>query len=172
MKISILLIAIGFLSACTNHLYKGETSYLYNGNDQKVIVYWSNTTDMFDSEEKPDVVTMLDACSDYRIQFSEDKDGALTFVESSSDFSRVNDMGRVIDSTAIECGEFLGKKEVTKGDTLKAKALIYCNKIISPLKQGKSIPARKEPYVFDMQTESEFFWFGGKIEPPIKPECN
>lgn len=171
MKI-ILLIAVGFLSACTNNLYLGKTSYLDEGKDKEVIVFWNDTTHIFNTAGKPSPVTLLDGCSDYRIQFSEHKDGELIFLESPSDFSRVNGMGREIDSSTIECGEFLGKKEVSDGSTSQAKALIYCNKIISPLKPGKSIPAREEPYVFDIEVESKFSWLGGEIEPPQKPECN
>ena len=91
------------MSACTNHLYKGEANYKFNDKDQKVIVYWSNTTNIFDSEGKPDIVTMLDACSDYRIQFSERNDGALIFLGSSSSFNRLNDMGEIINSTTFKC---------------------------------------------------------------------
>lgn len=172
MKLTILLIAVSFLSACTNSLYLGRTSYQDDGKDRKAIVFWNDTTHVLNSDGKPSPVTLLDGCSDYRIQFSEQNDGTLMFVESSSDFSRINGMGREIDASTIECGEFLGKKEVSNGNTLKTKALLYCNKITSPLKPGKSIPARKDPYVFDMEVESEFSWFGGEIEPPQKPECN
>lgn len=171
MKITILFIAVSFLTACTHHLYKGETSYEANGKDHKVIVYWNDTTHMLNSEGKPSPVTMLDDCSDYRIQFSEQDDGTIKFVESSSDFRRVEGMGRQIDPTTIECGEFFGKKSVSQDSSSKVKAFVFCNKISHPLKPSKSIPARNEPYVFDVKVESQFSWLGGEIEPPTKPAC-
>ena len=176
MRISFLFILVGFLSACTNSLYYGETSYQYKEKDHKAVAYWRDQ----DEKGKPDVVTILDGCTDYPIQFSEQNDGTVKFFEAPGNFERLDDMGEVINSSKIECGDFFGKKEIIaeaseeddENASYKAKALIYCNKIPHPIRKGTSMPARKEPYVFNIRYKTEFFFFGGKIEAPQKPVCN
>lgn len=172
MKIINLLLPIILLSGCTNYLYKGTGVYLEGDREQEAIVYWNNTTHIFNQAGKPSTVTLLAACSNYRIQFA-DHGGVPKFEVSSSDFSRVQGMGKDIDSSSIECGEFLGKEEVTKNKATTAHAFIFCDKRTNPLNlvPSKSIPAREEPYVFDFVIESRFSITGGEIEPPVKPGC-
>jgi hypothetical protein len=170
MKTINLLLLIILLSGCTNYLYKGTGVYLDGDREQEAIAYWNNTTHIFSQGGKPSTVTLLAACSNYRIQFA-DHGGVPKFEVPSGDFRRVRGMGKDIDSSTIECGEFLGKEEVTKKKATTASARIFCDKISSPLNPAKSIPAREEPYEFDFVIESRFSIMGGEIKPPVKPRC-
>ena len=53
MKLTILLITVSFLSACTNSMYLGKASYQDEGKDRKVIVFWNDTTHVLIETENP-----------------------------------------------------------------------------------------------------------------------
>jgi hypothetical protein len=171
MKYFILIILFPTLTACTNHLYQGKTTYDDNGRDCEALVYWNNTTHLFNSEGKPSSVVIRNASNPGSFTFSDTGEDNLTLMQPSGEYKDV--INKTKNDTELVCGVFSGKEAHQSGKASITEFTLFCNKIANPLKpKTNGMKAKTEPFIFKMRVpESEFSWTGEEIKADISLTC-
>jgi hypothetical protein len=171
MKYLIIAISITALTACTNHLYQGKTTYQDNGKTCEALVYWNNTTHLFNSEGKPSSVVIRNASNLSSFTFSDTRDENLTLVLPAGDYEDV--INNTQNDTELTCGVFSGKNAHQQGKVSLTEFKLFCNKVPNPLKPNTNgIKAKKEPFVFQMLApKSEFSWKGEALNAARSLSC-
>jgi hypothetical protein len=168
-----LLIAISFsvLTACTNHLYQGKTTYQDNGKTCEALVYWNNTTHMFNSEGKSSSVVIRNASNPGSFTFSDTREDNLTLMLPSGEYEDV--INNTLNDTELICGVFSGKDTHQNDGTSVTKFELYCNKIPNPIRPSTNgIKAKSEPFTFQMLApKSKFSWTGEELKAEISLSC-
>lgn len=159
------------LSACTNHLYQGKTTYQDNGKTCEALVYWNNTTHIFNSEGKSSSVVIRNASDLSSFTMSDTREDQLTLMLPSGEYEDV--INNTQHDTELACGVFSGKEAHQNGESSVTKFELYCNKIPNPLKPNTSaMKAKSEPFTFQMLApKSEFSWGGKELKAEISLSC-
>jgi hypothetical protein len=171
MKYLIIALSITTLTACTNHLYQGKTTYQDNGKTCEALVYWNNTTHLFNSEGKPSSVVIRNASNPGSFTISDTKEENLTLMLPSGDYEDV--INNTQNDSELVCGVFSGKIPHQNGDTSMTTFELYCNKIPNPLKPNTSgMKANSKPFIFEMLApQSAFSWTGEEIKAELSLSC-
>lgn len=165
MKLLTTLLLLLAISACTNHLYQGTTTYQENNKQCEAMVYWYDMSHWFSAGDKPTTVVVRNASNPRSFQISQDNtlrgEDKIRLVESNSDYVKV--IGEPsTDFTDLDCGYFVGKQAHQQGRSDTTEFYLFCNKKSHPLRPDTSgLRAQIPPYVFSMAPAvSQFSWMG------------
>ncbi|WP_114325757.1 hypothetical protein [Candidatus Colwellia aromaticivorans] len=171
MKYLFIAISITALTACTNHLYQGKTTYQDNGKTCEALVYWNNTTHIFNSEGKSSSVVIRNASNPGSFTLSDTREENLILMLPSGEYEDV--IYNSHNDTELVCGVFSGKGAHQKGEVSRTEFKLFCNKIPNPLKPNTNgIKAKYKPFIFVMLApKSEFSWAGEELKAEISLSC-
>jgi hypothetical protein len=165
MKNALTLVFIVLASGCTSHLYSGTTSYEYNGKTCYSLVYWNDSTHLFNQDGKATtVVIKTPSGRSYFLSTPEDgTDGSLELILPSGEFVATinNSMNEGVSDTDLFCGTFHGKKAHQEDKVKQTEFYLYCDQKPHPLrKPTDTMKASETAYVFEMNEPIESFsWF-------------
>lgn len=171
MKYWLILLPLIGCSGCTNYLYQGKTTYAENGKQCDAMVYWNNTTHLFNSDGKPSSVVVRNASNPSSFTFSDQRDDELTLILPSDEYRDV--INQTTGDTQLVCGKFEGKQAHEKGLSNRTSFTLYCDKQSHPLKPAPTgMKANSTPYVFEMQEPvAEFSLLGKEIKATVELQC-
>lgn len=171
MKKLVLIVSVWVVSACTNHLYQGKTTYQDNGKKCEAIVYWNNTTHLFNQTGKPSAVVIRNASNLRSFTFSDSGQNTLQLILPSDEYTDV--INNTQGNTELTCGVFSGKITHQNAQTQTTEFQLFCNKKSHPLRPDTSgMKAQTAPYVFTMEPAiSVFSWTGEQLDAEVKPIC-
>ena len=160
------------LTACTSHLYQGKTTYQDNGKTCEALVYWNNTTHLFNSEGKSSSVVIRNASNLGSFTLSDTIEEKLTLILPAGEYEDV--INNTKNDTELNCGAFSGKDTHQKGKNSQTEFMLFCNKVPNPLKPNTNgIKAKNEPFIFQMLApQSKFSWAGEELKAEISLKCN
>lgn len=167
MKNTLTLVFILLLSACTNHLYSGATSYEFNDKRCQSIVYWNDLTHFFDREGKATTVVIktpngrsysLTSFAKGRTEAQSANDRLALILPSGEYIDTIN---QTTDDTELLCGVFEGQQAHQKTGAKETEFYLYCDKKPHPLRKSTdTMKASETPYIFAMNEPVETFsWF-------------
>lgn len=162
MKNTLTLAFIILLSACTNHLYSGTTSYEFNDKQCRSVVYWNDLTHFFDKEGKATTV-VIKTPNGRSYPFTPFTDGSaddrLALILPSGEY--IDTINQTTDDTKLLCGVFEGMQAHQKAGAKETDFYLYCDKRPHPLRKSKdTMKASETPYIFAMNEPVETFsWF-------------
>jgi len=166
MKNTLTLTFVLLLSACTNHLYSGTTSYEFNDKQCRSMVYWNDLTHFFDREGKATTVVIKTPngrsypLTSFTDGSTDDKaDDRLGLILPSGEY--IDSVNQTTNDTELLCGVFNGKQAHQETGAKETEFYLYCDKKPHPLRKSTdTMKASETPYIFAMNEPVETFsWF-------------
>lgn len=168
MKKLILIIAVGFLQACTTQMYVAQTTFIDNDEECTAQGYWYKTDYIF-GVKADRVLSIASGGGRKSVEFKE-SDGRMVFQGDAARDVKV--IGEKPAGQKFVCGWVEDLAELVQFEGDKLVLNMHCKAKTDSLSKAKGyIPASEAPYSFTVSKEELMSLFGDLPEPPRPPEC-